>query len=148
MLWATGVTSIATTIFTSKRSQEIAHACFPVERPCVYPNGKWTHHHPASFPRVSSPSSFLLFWGPLCFLLTFIAGVLIPAKQKGSKTANGIGRVRASEFRGMCRTCAHHQGTADYSPCFHLPGFHFGYLFLTHSHMGSTWIWIFADGCP
>ena len=27
-----------------------------------------------------------------------------------------------------------HQGTAGLSPCFHLPGFHFGYLFLTHSH--------------
>ena len=27
------------------------------------------------------------------------------------------------------------QGTAGFSPCFHLPGFRFGYLFLTHSHM-------------
>ena len=24
--------------------------------------------------------------------------------------------------------------TAGFSPCVHLPGFHFGYLFLTHSH--------------
>ena len=28
-----------------------------------------------------------------------------------------------------------HQGTTGFSPCFHLPGFHLGYLFLTHSHM-------------
>ena len=28
-----------------------------------------------------------------------------------------------------------HQGTADFSPCFHLPGFHFGYLCLTHSQI-------------
>ena len=28
-----------------------------------------------------------------------------------------------------------HQGTAGLSPCFHLPRFHFGYLFLTHSHV-------------
>ena len=27
-----------------------------------------------------------------------------------------------------------HWGTADFSLCFHLPGFHFGYLCLTHSH--------------
>ena len=27
-----------------------------------------------------------------------------------------------------------HQGTAGFSPWFHLPGFHFGYPFLTHSH--------------
>ena len=29
-----------------------------------------------------------------------------------------------------------HQGTADFGPCFHLPGFHLGYLFLTHSQEG------------
>ena len=28
-----------------------------------------------------------------------------------------------------------HQGTADCSPRFLLPGFHFGYQFLTHTHM-------------
>ena len=28
-----------------------------------------------------------------------------------------------------------HQGTAGFSLWFHLPGFHFGYLFLTHSHI-------------
>ena len=28
-----------------------------------------------------------------------------------------------------------HQGKAGSSPCFHLPGFHFGYLFLTRSHI-------------
>ena len=26
-----------------------------------------------------------------------------------------------------------HQGTAGFGPCFHLPGFHFGYLFLNHN---------------
>ena len=31
-----------------------------------------------------------------------------------------------------------HQETAGFSPCFHLPGFHFGYLFLTHSHVCVT----------
>ena len=29
-----------------------------------------------------------------------------------------------------------HQGTAGFSLCFDLPGFYFGYLFLTHTHMG------------
>ena len=28
----------------------------------------------------------------------------------------------------------HHQGTASFHPCFHLPGFRFGNLFLTRSH--------------
>ena len=29
-----------------------------------------------------------------------------------------------------------HQGTAGCSPCFHLPGFHLGYLCLTYTHLG------------
>ena len=28
-----------------------------------------------------------------------------------------------------------HQGTAGFSQCLHLPGFHFGYLFSTHGHL-------------
>ena len=28
-----------------------------------------------------------------------------------------------------------HQGTAGFGPCFHLPGFRFGYIFLTHSQI-------------
>ena len=28
-----------------------------------------------------------------------------------------------------------HQGTAGFGPCFHLQGFHFGYICLTHSHI-------------
>ena len=26
-------------------------------------------------------------------------------------------------------------GDRRFGPCFHFPGFHFGYIFLTHSHM-------------
>ena len=33
-----------------------------------------------------------------------------------------------------CGSILNHQGTADVSPCFHIPGFHFGYLLLNHSH--------------
>ena len=32
------------------------------------------------------------------------------------------------------------QGTAAFSPCFLLQGFHFGYLFLTHSHMCAVYM--------
>ena len=43
-----------------------------------------------------------------------------------------------------CGSTLNHQGTADFSPCFHLPGFHFGYLFLTHSRItcffGLLWV--------
>ena len=38
-----------------------------------------------------------------------------------------------------------HQGTAGFGPCFHLPGFHFGYIFLTHSHM-SPKILVVGEG--
>ena len=31
-----------------------------------------------------------------------------------------------------------HPGTAGFSPCFHFPGLHFGYLFLTHSHFAAV----------
>ena len=46
-------------------------------------------------------------------------------------------------WRCPCRTCAAPPGgygsklsqTAGFGPCFHLPGFHRGYLFLTHSQL-------------
>ena len=34
------------------------------------------------------------------------------------------------------RSKLNHRGTAGFCLWFHLPGFHFGYLFLTHSHLG------------
>ena len=34
-----------------------------------------------------------------------------------------------------CGSILSHQGTAYFSPCVHLPGFHFGDLILTHSHI-------------
>ena len=32
--------------------------------------------------------------------------------------------------------------TADFSPCFLLPRFHFGYLLLTHSQLWQDWKWL------
>ena len=48
-----------------------------------------------------------------------------------------LGRLVVSSRRMWCGCGSklNHWGTAGYSPCFHLPGFHFGYLFLTHSHV-------------
>ena len=37
-----------------------------------------------------------------------------------------------------------HQGTAGFSPFSHLPGFHFGYLFLTHSHLSKVKVYLQA----
>ena len=37
-----------------------------------------------------------------------------------------------------------HQGTAGFSPCFHLPGFHFGYIFLTHGYLAECEV----GSCP
>ena len=41
-------------------------------------------------------------------------------------------------LRNGCGSKLDHQGTAGFSPCFHLPGFHFGCLFLTHPQMGMS----------
>ena len=35
---------------------------------------------------------------------------------------------------GWVKTKAPGYGPQVFGPCFHLPGFHFGYIFLTHSH--------------
>ena len=39
-----------------------------------------------------------------------------------------------------------HQGTTGFGPCFHLPGFHLGYLFLTHSHLRKALIQPYPKG--
>ena len=45
--------------------------------------------------------------------------------------------IRSWENSRMNGSILSHQGTAGFRPCFHLPGFHFGYLILTHSHMNQ-----------
>ena len=56
------------------------------------------------------------------------------SKPKGSiqsgQTCNAAGVASLG-----CRSKLNHEGTAGFSPCFHLPRFHLGYLFLTHSHL-------------
>ena len=37
-----------------------------------------------------------------------------------------------------CGSKLHQAGTADFGPCFHLPGFHIGTVFLTHIHLGRS----------
>ena len=46
----------------------------------------------------------------------------------------------------MCGSKLNHQGTTGFSPWFHLPGFHFGYLFLT-SHIVESWNLPFQRRC-
>ena len=36
------------------------------------------------------------------------------------------------------RSKSYYQGTAGFGPCFHLPGSHFGYIFLPHRHFTGT----------
>ena len=46
--------------------------------------------------------------------------------------------VKARVFGAVAHgygSTSNHQGTAGFSPYFHLPGFHFRYIFLTHSHI-------------
>ncbi|CAJ1362328.1 unnamed protein product [Effrenium voratum] len=49
--------------------------------------------------------------------------------------------MQAAHFSGVplfgCGSTFHHWGTAGLSPWFHLPGFHFGYPFLTHRHFDT-----------
>ena len=44
-----------------------------------------------------------------------------------------------------CGSKYNHQGTADFSLWFHLPGFHFGYAFLTHSHMNPLAFFVVVE---
>ena len=46
--------------------------------------------------------------------------------------------ILASRSRPLGWSKLNHQGTAGCSPWFHLLGLHFEYLFLTHSHLGTT----------
>ena len=56
-----------------------------------------------------------------------------------SRGAHGAGvpskRICLGQAEYGYGTQLNHQGTAGFSPCFHLPGFHLGYLFLTHRNM-------------
>ena len=47
-----------------------------------------------------------------------------------------VAHLAAYDNMNGCGSKLNYQGTAGCSPSFHLPGFHFGYIFLTHSH---TW---------
>ena len=56
---------------------------------------------------------------------------------------------------GMGQNEATRNWTTGFSHCFHLPGCHFGYLFLTHSHLGRSFLlgaWIILEAylpnCP
>ena len=63
-----------------------------------------------------------------------------PQHQKGSSTG-GFGDLPGSETRESKGTTfgygskLNYQGTAGFSPSFYVPGFHFGYMFLTHRHL-------------
>ena len=61
-----------------------------------------------------------------------IAGIWLK-QRRPSASPNGYGSK------------LNHQGTAGFSPCFHLPGFHFGYIFLTHSQI-RKWHLLFQWG--
>ena len=80
---------------------------------------------------------------PIILRHTEVGTTLMPATS-GDVTASsafrhrqGISAQRHSKIWGTSGYGSKliHQGTADFSPCFHLPGFHFGYLFLTHSQV-------------
>ena len=65
-------------------------------------------------------------WGNQCTLCK--KGCKPPNRQCHPRTK---GCLFASASRYCCGSKSSHWGTADCSPSFHLPGFHFGYLFLT-----------------
>ena len=52
-----------------------------------------------------------------------------------SRTKNKSEAKPKGQTPAGCGSKLNHQGTAGCSPSFHLPGFHFGYIFLTHSQL-------------
>ena len=46
---------------------------------------------------------------------------------------------RPTIFTARAQNSATRNWTAGFGPCFHLPGFHCGYVFLTHSHLCLIW---------
>ena len=66
--------------------------------------------------------------------------LLVSELRKGSLTRVGGGSPSCDH--GSLFPCSYgskltHSGTAGFSPCVHLPGFHFGYIFFAHSHVGN-----------
>ena len=45
------------------------------------------------------------------------------------------GLSHATGPRAGCGSKLNHHGPTGFQPFFHVPGFHFGYIFLTHSHL-------------
>ena len=56
-------------------------------------------------------------------------------KVRTDDTRTMIHRRSFTHFTHGCGSKLNHQRPAGFSPCLHLPGFRFGYLFLTHTHM-------------
>ena len=74
----------------------------------------------------------------------FFGGTVECACSAGFKRSLDTKKVSISSTKTACSVCLQtygcgsklsHQGKACFSHGFHLPGFHFGYPFLTHSHM-------------
>ena len=76
----------------------------------------------------------LVFWNPPFFNTCPATGIRLVVMSV-------LDQLRLIQPNGSLRCYGYgskmnHQGTAGLSPCFHFPGFHFGYIFLTHCHMG------------
>ena len=54
------------------------------------------------------------------------------SRRLSGNDVGGTGE-RESSAMSWVWSKSNHKGTAGFSPCFHLPGFQFGHLFLTHS---------------
>ena len=111
---------------------------------CVFPlrlplfllvlNGTQKENHRYEFAFVS-----LSYWvaGEILLLICSMAGLwnALPVRDQAyqrSEPLRPLARFLAFLVVGMGQIL-NHQGTAGFSPCFHLPGFRFGYLFSTHS---------------
>ena len=110
-----------------------------------------------AFPRISSPfKKERTFLGSLCFshwpgsffVLSLFGGPFFVSHSPGMFFSSSLLGAWApfplpkSSYRCVapshgCGSKLSQEGTAGFSLWFHLPGFHFGYLFLTHSHMAS-----------
>ena len=78
---------------------------------------------------------------PLCQACSDEA-VQVPPSERAdasfeAEARGAVGGVCGFYQVGVCRygLKLNHLGTAGFGPWLHLPGFHLGYLFLTHSHV-------------
>ena len=87
----------------------------------------------------------LFFWFSLCWLSRDSSTILETYFSFSRRLITQM-EVHQAPNGCVCVSKLNHQGTAGFSPWFHLPGFHVGYPSLTHRQIASPSISSFGAG--